>query len=202
MRRPKGDWVADARPEWLRASCERSLVALGGEAIALYQLHTPDPEVKLEESIGELIRLREEGKILHIGLSNVDAEQLALALHLTPIASVQNRCNPWFKRDFKNGVVDMCRVEGIAYIPYSPVGGHHGHARMRARDPMRRLSEKYGVSPYRIALAWLLGKGEHIIPIPGASKVSSARDCAQALGVQLETKDFDLIERLEDGETR
>ena len=199
MRRPGGAWKVDAKPKWLRTSCEKSLKDLGSNVIALYQLHAPDPKVNFGDSLGELIRLKEEGKVLHIGLSNVDPKELEFALRHTMIASVQNRCNPFFKRDFANGLIRMCRSKGVAYIPYSPVGGHHGHMRLPANPLFRRFSEKYDASPYCVALAWLLQKGGHIISIPGASKVSSVRDAPRALDVKLERDDIAQIDRLLDG---
>lgn len=196
LRRPKGAWTVDGSPAWLRASCEKSLQDLSAERITLYQLHAVDPQVGLRESLGELIRLRQEGKILHIGLSNVSTEELELALRLAPIASVQNRCNPFEKRDFKNGLVELCAQRGITYIPHSPVGGHHGHVRLPQHPLLRRLSEKHGASPYRIALAWFLHKGPHIIPIPGASKVTSVRDSAEAVHIKLAHEDIEAIDAL------
>lgn len=198
MRRPGGDWVVDARPEWLRSSCEKSLKDLGTDAIALYQLHAVDTRVPFAESLAELIRLKDEGKIRHIGLSNVDAAQLGLALDRVAIASVQNRCNPFCKRDFTNGVIELCRSRGVAYLPYSPVGGHSGHVRLPDTPLFRRLSEKYGVSAYRVALAWLLQAGEHVIPIPGASKVSSVEDSAAATDLVLDQADIEAIHSLPD----
>jgi aryl-alcohol dehydrogenase-like predicted oxidoreductase len=110
---------------------------------------------------------------------NVSTEELEPALRLTPIASVQNRCNPFEKRDFKNGLMELCAQRGITYIPHSPVGGHHSYVCLSQHSFLRQLSEKHGASPYRIALAWFLHKGPHIIPVPGASKVISVRDSAE-----------------------
>ncbi|MCI0399784.1 MAG: aldo/keto reductase [Gammaproteobacteria bacterium] len=196
--RPKGAWEVDARGEKLRAACEKSLKDLKTDVIALYQLHASDPKVALADSLGELIRLKEEGKILHIGLSNIGPDELQLALRHTPIASVQNRCHPFKKRDLKNGMISMCEREGISYIPHSPVGGHFGHKRLPKYPLFQRLAGKYQASPYCIALAWLLHKGDHIIPIPGASKVSSVKDSATAVKVTLEPKDIEDIDRIPD----
>lgn len=196
--RPAGRWETDGRPEFLRRSCEASLSDLGVECISLYQLHAVDPKVPLEESLGELVRLREEGKIRHIGLSNVGPAQLEAALAVTPIASVQNRCHPLRKRDFANGMVASCAARGVAYIPHSPVGGHHGHVRLPGLPLLQELARRHGTSPYCIALAWHLAKGPHIIPIPGASKVGSITDSSRALALRLSAAEVAAIDALED----
>jgi aryl-alcohol dehydrogenase-like predicted oxidoreductase len=117
-------WDTDGRPEWIRRSCEKSLVDLGVERIFLYQLHAPDPQVPFAETMGELARLKEEGKVMHLGLSNVNVAHIREALAIAPIVSVQNKCNVSLKRAFRDGIVDFCRAQGIAFIPHSPVGGH------------------------------------------------------------------------------
>ncbi|MGH8671634.1 MAG: aldo/keto reductase [Burkholderiales bacterium] len=198
LRRPKGAWTVDARPEWLRSSCEQSLKDLACGEIFLYQLHAVDANVAFLDSLAELVRLKQEGKILHIGLSNVSVGQLERALRHTVIASVQNRCNPFAKKDLANGIVKLCADKGVAYIPYSPVGGGNGYKRLAAHELFRRLATKYGVSPYCIALAWLLACGQHIIPIPGASRPSSVKDSALAPTVKLEQNDIKQIDRLAD----
>ncbi|HUQ52283.1 MAG TPA: aldo/keto reductase, partial [Gammaproteobacteria bacterium] len=174
LTRPNGRWEVDCSPDWLRRNCEQSVRALGGP-IALYYLHTVDPAVPLVDSVGELVRLRGEGKIAAIGLSNVDARQLDEALRLTPIAAVENRCNVFDRRDFDNGLVDRCRELGIAYVPYSPVGGHFRHNRVGDDATLTRIAAKHATTSYVIALAWLLAKGAHVLPIPGATKTASIR---------------------------
>jgi len=196
LRRPKGDWVVDGDPAFLRASCEASLKALGVERIALYQLHGVDARIGLLPSLEALIRLREEGKIQHIGLSNVTRVTLEHALRHTPIVSVQNRCNPFEPRDFASGLVSFCHERGIAYLPHSPMGGHQGHVRLSQNALFGRLAEKYGVSRYRVALAWFLAKGDHILPIPGASKPASIADSLGALTLSLEAEDILAIDRM------
>jgi aryl-alcohol dehydrogenase-like predicted oxidoreductase len=162
---------------------------LGGRPIALYYLHAVDPAVPLADSLGELVRLKQEGKILHIGLSNVSAQQLHAARRLTPIAAVQNRCNVLERRDVYSGLVEQCRRDGISYVAYSPVGGHFGHRRLAKHATLARIAAKHGASPYVIALAWLLSLGPHVLPIPGASKVTSARDSARAADIVLDPAD-------------
>jgi aryl-alcohol dehydrogenase-like predicted oxidoreductase len=166
------------------------------ESIGLYQLHAVDAKVGLADSLGELMRLRQEGKIRHIGLSNISPAELEQALAMSPIASVQNRCNVLEQRDFKYGLVRMCADHGVAFIPHSPVGGHQGHARLRGNSTISALAQKHDASVYQIALAWLLHKGAHIIPIPGASRPASAVGSLGAVGIQLTAEEIGAMDRL------
>jgi aryl-alcohol dehydrogenase-like predicted oxidoreductase len=104
---------------------------------------------------------------------------------VAPILSVQNRCNVLDKKSFKNGVVDLCAQEGIVFIPHSPVGGHFDHGKLAAHKQIKKIADAHGVSSYQIVIAWLLHKGEHMLPIPGASKVSSITDSLQAVNIRL-----------------
>jgi aryl-alcohol dehydrogenase-like predicted oxidoreductase len=193
--RPEGRWEVDCSPASLRRCCEQSVRELGGP-IALYYLHAVDPAVPLADSVGELVRLRDEGKIAWIGLSNVDARQLDEALRLTPIAAVQNRCNVLDRRDFDNGLVDRCRELGIAFVPYSPVGGHFRHSRLSGDAALARIAAKHATTPYVVALAWLLAKGAHVLPIPGATKVASIKSSLSAQDVALEPGDIAALDNI------
>jgi len=196
LRRPGGAWITDGSPDWLRQSCEASLKALKTDRIELYQLHAVDPKVDFRRSLEALVALKEESKIRHLGLSNVSQAQLEQALNFTPIVSVQNRCNIYDPRDVRNGMIEFCRTRQVTYIPYSPVGGHHGHHQL-AQDPLiRQLATKYQVSPHRVALAWLLQKGEHVLPIPGASQVASIQDSLRAVESTLDTEDIATLDQL------
>jgi aryl-alcohol dehydrogenase-like predicted oxidoreductase len=195
LTRPDGRWEVDASPRWLRRCCEQSVRDLGGP-IALYYLHAVDQRIPFAESVGELVRLKDEGKIVAIGLSNVTARQLDEALAVTRIVAVQNRCNVFERRDFANGLVEHCGKRGVAYVPYSPVGGHFGHRRVTQDATLARLAKKHGTTPYVIALAWLLAQGEHVLPIPGASKVASATSSLTATGIALEAADRTAIDAL------
>lgn len=194
LRRPRGGWVVDGRPEFLRASLEQSLKALDTDCITLYQLHAVDPKVGLDASLDALIDFQKEGKIRYLGLSNVDQNQLERALQKAQIVSVQNRCNVLERQDFQTGLVEFCQKHQITYIPHSPVGSHHGHNRLKEHPLLNRLAKKYGASPYAIALAWLLAKGEHILPIPGASKPSSIEDSFKAIAIRLTPEDVAALE--------
>jgi len=189
LTRPNGRWEVDCSPQWLRHCCEQSVQTLGAP-VPLCDLHTVDPAVPLAESLGELTRLRDEGKIGTIGLSNVNARHLDEALRLTPIAAVQNRCNVLDARDFDSGLVERCRELGVAYVPYSPVGGHSGHRRLDQYPALARVAAKHGTTPYVIALAWLLAQGPHIVPIPGASKVTSITSSLTAPRMRLDAEDL------------
>jgi aryl-alcohol dehydrogenase-like predicted oxidoreductase len=194
LRRPHGDWVTDARPERLRAACDASLRALGVERIALYQLHAPDPAVPFADSVGALAALRDEGKIEHVGLSNVSAAQIDEAQRIVPIASVQNRCNVLDRRAFEGGVIAKCEQLGIGFLAYSPVGGSRGRASLGEHRGLARVAERIGASFEEIAIAWLLGRSESIIPIPGASKLASIESILRAERIELTAEDLAAIE--------
>ncbi|MGH8248848.1 MAG: aldo/keto reductase [Gammaproteobacteria bacterium] len=191
-------WDTDGRPQWLRTSCERSLRDLGTDRIFLYQLHAPDPAVAFSDSVAELARLREEGKVEHIGLSNVEMHHIEQALKIAPIASVQNKLHVFCKKSVRNGVLDLCRDKGIAFIAHSPVGGHMSHRRLPDSVELRSMSAKYRVTPYQLALAWLLQKGENLIAIPGASRTASVLASLEAMSVQIEARDIARLDGLSD----
>lgn len=196
LRRPGGDWTTDGSPAHLREACERSLRALGTDSIALYQFHAPDDRVRFEDSVGELARLQREGKIRHLGLSNVNEIELEAALEITRIETVQNRCNPLQQSDIKNGMIALCAAHEITYLPYSPVGGSRGH-RLLAQNPiLGELSRSYGASPYQLTLAWLLSKGSNVVPIPGASRPASIQASAQSVSLRLSPEDLAKIDRV------
>lgn len=196
LTRPQGRWETDGRPEWIRASCEKSLEDLGVSCIDLYQLHAVDPKVPFTDTLGEMVRLREEGKIRCIGLSNVDAGQLQTAMQCVEIVSVQNRCHLLAPRDLASGLVELCGRLGVTYIAYSPVGGHHGHVELARQPLLQELAARHGCTPYGIALAWLLAQGEHVVPIPGASKVRSISDSLAATRIRLDSEDLARLDAL------
>lgn len=195
LTRPDSRWDVDCSPKWLRHCCEQSARDLG-TPIPLYYLHAVDSAVPLADSLGELVRLRDEGTIAAIGLSNVNARQLDEALRLTPIAVVQNRCNVLDRRDFDLGLVERCRQLGVAYVPYSPVGGHGGHRRLAQYPALARIAAKHSTTLYAIALAWLLAKGPHVLPIPGATKVTSITNSLSATSVLLDADDLATLDKL------
>jgi aryl-alcohol dehydrogenase-like predicted oxidoreductase len=195
LQRPGGAWVTDAHPRRLRSACEASLKALRLPALPLYQLHAVDDAVSLEDSVGALAELRKQGKIVHIGLSNVNAAELRRAMAVAPITSVQNRCSVFDRRDLGNGLLALCAEHKIAYLAYSPVGGGRGKGRVADDPTLRAVGARHGVSPYQVALAWLLSRSPALIPIPGASQISSAIDSAAADAVKLDAEDLAALDR-------
>ncbi|HKQ70110.1 MAG TPA: aldo/keto reductase [Polyangiaceae bacterium] len=195
LERPSGEWTVNAKPEHLKSACEASLRALGVDTIALYQLHAPDDRVPFAESVGALAMLRAEGKIAHVGLSNVNARQLEEALAITPIASVQNRCNPFERQSFTTGVVAACETHGVAFLAHSPVGGHRGHARVEIDPTLTKVGARAGLTPYQVCLVWLLGCSRSVIPIPGASRAANAVSSAKAMKAALDEADWAALGR-------
>lgn len=193
LRRPGGAWTSDARPERLRAACEASLAALGVDRIALYQLHAPDPAVPFGESVGALARLREEGKIEHVGLSNVSAAQLDEARAIVPIASVQNRFHVRDRRSLENGVIAACERHGILFLAYSPVGGSRGRVQLREDATLRAIAARTGATPEEVAIAWCSARSPAIVPIPGASRAESIASILRAAALTLSDDDLSAI---------
>lgn len=189
----------DATPGFLRQSCVNSLRALNRETITLYQLHSPDDDVPLEDSVGELARLQEEGKILHIGLCNVTLAEFQRAQRIGRIEAVQNCCNPFDPEDYCNGFLRACEEWGVSYLPHSVMGGRIAAPNLARQPTVVALAEKHGASPYAIIVAWHLSKSRQVIPIPGASRPASARSSAGAADLSLSQEDIRLLDMLHSG---
>jgi aryl-alcohol dehydrogenase-like predicted oxidoreductase len=159
-----GVWDVDGRPEHLRAACEGTLRKLRLDTIPLYQMHRPDPSVPYEESVGALAELRDEGKIRHIGVSNVSLEQLAAAQSIAPIATVQNRFNMGDRRSAD--VLDACTTAGIVFIPYAPIKDWDGSA------ALAEIAKAHEVTTQQAVLAWILAYSPVMLPIPGTGSVA------------------------------
>ncbi len=189
--RPEGRWEKDGRPEHLREACEASLTNLRLEAIPLYQFHRPDPNVPLAESLGELKNLQAEGKILHIGLSNVTMSEIENAEKLVEIVSVQNRFSPAHREPETDGSLAICLARNIAFLPWSPLNGMDGAKSIgESHAEIKDIAARHEVSPQALVLAWLLSKAPNIIPIPGASREASIRDSVTASGVRLSLEEI------------
>jgi aryl-alcohol dehydrogenase-like predicted oxidoreductase len=176
-------WAPVGRPEYLRQEVEMSLRRLGLDRIELFQLHRIDPKVPVEEQIGVLAELRDEGKIAAIGLSEVSVEQIEKVRGMAEVATVQNLYNVVDRRS--EDVLDYCTREGIGFIPWFPIGAGD---LARPGGPVDELATEHDASPAQVALAWLLGRAQNVLPIPGTSRVAhleenvAAADLYQRLG--------------------
>jgi len=181
-----GRWKPDGRPEHLREACEGSLRRLKVDRIDLYQLHRIDPRVPAEESLGTVAELREEGKIRHVGLSEVRVEEIQQAREIIPIASVQNRYN-LTDRNYED-VLDFCEREGIGFIPWFPLATGN---LARPGGPLDEMAARRGVAPSQIALAWLLMRSPVMLPIPGTSSVAHLEENVAAADLRLSQEEFE-----------
>jgi pyridoxine 4-dehydrogenase len=179
-----GDWVNDGRPEAVRAHCEESLRQLRLERIDVYQLHAPDPVVPIEETAGELARLRDEGKVRHVGLSNVGVELLDRARKVVPIVSVQNRYN--LDHRASEDVLDHCERERIAFLPWYPLDVGR---LAQTRGALRRVAREKGATHAQVALAWLLHRSPVMLPIPGTASLEHLEENVAASRVELSAED-------------
>ena len=197
MTRPDGRWGRNGRPRHLRAACERSLRALGVEAIALYQLHAPDPDVPFEESVGALADLMGEGKILRLGVSNVSVEQIEAAGRIAPVTTVQNRLNPFFPEARDEGVVAHCAEKCIGFLAYSPTGGGRLTKKLPGHPVVQAVARRIGASPHAVVIAWVRAQGPTVIPIPGARKPEHAVDSAGVADLELGDGDIEELSAAE-----
>ena len=161
-----GQWVPDGRPEYLKKCVDASLKRLRLERIELYQLHRVDPKVPMEDSLGALKEMRDAGKIRHLGLSEVDTEEIARARKIVPIATVQNRYN-LADRKWEN-VLRYCEKERLGFMPWAPVGGNQS----LKDSALEKVAQEQKASVYQIAIAWLLAHSPVMLPIPGTSSVA------------------------------
>jgi aryl-alcohol dehydrogenase-like predicted oxidoreductase len=172
-----GRWPTNGRPEHLVEACEGSLRRLKLDQIPLYQFHRPDPRVPLEDSIGALVTLKEQGKIRHIGLSNVTEAQLRRAQRLTPIVSIQNRYNVEDRRS--ESMVDLCEQEQMVFLPWAPIQDLNGNRLVQ------ELARRHDATQRQIVLAWLLARSPSILPIPGTGSVAHLDDNLAAAAIRL-----------------
>ncbi len=181
-------WTPVGRPEYLRQQCELSLRRLGLERIDLFQLHRIDPQVALEDQVGELKKLQDEGKIRHIGLSEVTVEQIEAAEKVAPIVSVQNLFN-LAKRDAEP-VLEYAEQHGIGFIPWFPLAT----GELSKQDgPLAEAATRHDATPSQLALAWLLRRSPVMLPIPGTSSVAHLEDNAAAAGISLTDEEFEAL---------
>jgi aryl-alcohol dehydrogenase-like predicted oxidoreductase len=184
VRPRKERWDEDGRPEKLRKDLEGSLKRLKLERIDLYQLHAPDPKVPFADQVGTLARFQKEGKVRHVGLSNVTVKQLEEARRIVPIASVQNRYNLGDRHS--EDVLEACERLGIAFLPWYPLGDGSS---LRTTK-VKALARKLGATPSQVVIAWLLKKSPVMLPIPGTGNVAHLEENMGAAKVELSDADF------------
>jgi pyridoxine 4-dehydrogenase len=178
-------WDADGRPEHLREVCEGSLRRLKLEQIPLYQLHRVDPHVPLAESLGAIAELKNEGKIRHVGVSNVSEDELREAQRILPIVSVQNRFNVTDRKS--QPVIDLCEQDDLVFLPWAPI------QQAERRVAVAAAAENHGVTDRQIVLAWLLVKSPAIIPIPGTGSPEHAEENVAAASIELTAEEIRAI---------
>jgi len=191
VRNGPGEWARDGRPDHLERALHNSLRRLGVERIDVYQLHAVDPEVPLAESVGRLAKLRQQGKIRHVALSNVTVEQLDEARDIVPIVSVQNRYNLIDRHH--EAVLERCEALGIGFIPWAPL--HTGEPGQPSVT-IDRLAKKHGITRHQLALAWLLARSPVMLPIPGTGSVAHLEQNCEAARVRLDAADVEALQEL------
>lgn len=184
------EWVPDGSSKHLKDAIAGSLERLGVSSINVYQLHSPDPKVPFETSIRTLMELQIEGKIKHIGLSNVSLNQLKQATDMCEIVSVQNRYNVMETKD-SDATVDYCTDHHIAFIPYFPIGGNGTSLRQ-----LSKLADKYKATEQQIALAWLLARSPIMLPIPGTQSMQHLEENIASSDINLSDTDIDYLNTL------
>ncbi len=192
--RPEGRWERDGRPEHLRAALEASLKALNTDCIDLWQFHRPDPSVPYADSIGVFADAKREGKVRHVGISNASAGQIEEATAIVEVVSVQNQFSPTHRDAETDGSLDKCRELGLAFLPWSPLGGMGGAKDIGAEGALGRLASELEVSAQRVVLAWHLAKYERMIPIPGASRIESVEDSARGGEIVLTAAQIEMLD--------
>jgi len=198
LRPGPGQWLPDGRPEHLREVLEGSLRRLRLERIDIYQFHRPDPRVPFEDSVGELAKMRADGKIRHVGLSNITIEQLAQAQKIVPIVTVQSHYNLASRESERMSaqqseeMIDICERQGIGFIPWNPLASGE---LARPGGPLDQIAKRHNAKPSQIALAWLLKRSSTMLPIPGTSSVKHLEENVMGATIRLTQEEFEAIDR-------
>jgi pyridoxine 4-dehydrogenase len=185
-----GDWPQDGRPQHLREACEGSLKRLQVDRIDVYYLHRPDPDVPYAESVGALKDLRDEGKIRHVAVSNVNMERLAIARGIVDIAAVQNQYSLTDRR--AQDVLGECEKAGIGFVPWAPLDA----GALEPGGPVAQIAERHGATPMQIALAWLLHASPAMLPIPGTGSLGHLEENVAAAEIELSAEDMRALDAL------
>jgi pyridoxine 4-dehydrogenase len=186
-----GDWVPDGTPQHLKQAFDGSLKRLRLEQIDLYQLHRIDPKVPMEESLGAIKEMKDAGKIRHVGLSNVEPEEIERARKILPIVSVQNRYNIEDRKS--ESALVYCEKQSLGFLPWFPIGGTRG---LKPENALNGAAKAHGVSVFQIALAWLLERSPAMLPIPGTSSVAHLEENVAAAKLKLTPEEWKAIDSL------
>ena len=198
LRPGPGQWLPDGRPEHLCEALEGSLRRLRLDRIDIYQFHRPDPRVPFEDSVGELAKMRADGKIRHVGLSNITIEQLAQAQKIVPIVTVQNHYNLASRESERMSaqqseeMIDICERQGIGFIPWNPLAAGE---LARPGGSLDQIAKRHNAKPSQIALAWLLKRSSTMLPIPGTSSVKHLEENVMGATIRLTQEEFEAIDR-------
>jgi pyridoxine 4-dehydrogenase len=196
LMRPNQSWVRNGNPEHLRETIRVSFETFGGnKPIDIWQYHSPDPDYTIEASLTPAALAQEAGMIKMIGVSNFSVEQIEQARSVVDIVSVQNQYSPWQRQPETDGVLEYCDREGLTFLPWSPFGGRRRHDNLTDIAAIAKLAEEKNVSVYCIVLAWLRSKSPCILPIPGASKISSIEDSVKAVEIKLSKSEVEQIDK-------
>jgi aryl-alcohol dehydrogenase-like predicted oxidoreductase len=190
MRRPDGEWLRNADPDYLKNACLCSVDRLGVDTIDLYQLHRVEEGVPFEDSVGALAEMKDDGYVRHIGLSEVTVEEIERAEEVVDVATVQNEYNV-LNRDHDD-VVDYCEENGIGFIPWFPLAGGLG-----SNETLEEVAERRGATPEQVALAWLLERSPVVLPIPGTSSVEHLEENVSAADLKLTDEDLGALDALD-----
>lgn len=196
LMRPNGSWTRNGNPKHLRETIRASFKALGSDKpIDVWQYHAPDTNYTIEAALTPAKEAVDEGLIRFVGVSNFSVEQIKRARDVVEIVSVQNQYNPWHRDAEIDGVIEYCEQEKLTFLPWSPLGGSRRVGKLEDITAIADLAKEKGVSVYSIVLAWLRSESPCIVPIPGASKISSIEDSVKSLEIKLSAEDVAKIDR-------
>ncbi|MGD0063912.1 MAG: aldo/keto reductase [Streptosporangiaceae bacterium] len=180
-------WEPDGSPEHLREACEGSLRRLRLDQLPLYQFHVPDPKVPLAESVGAIAELKAEGKIRHVGLSNVTEDQFREAARIVPVVSIQNRFNVTDRKS--EPIIDLCEQESLVFLPWAPI------QEAEEKVAVAVAAERLGVTKHQVVLAWLLAHSPAILPIPGTGSPGHTEENVAAAAIELSRDELEAISK-------
>jgi aryl-alcohol dehydrogenase-like predicted oxidoreductase len=195
LRPGDGTWTLDGSPAYIKQACEASLKRLGVDVIDLYQFHRPDPKTPVEDSVGAIRDLLDEGKIRYAGVSNFNPDQIRTANEILGgrLAAVQNQFSPAFRSSEPE--LELCAELGIAFLPWAPLDGMRNAGGLGQRfAAFGEVAEAHGVSPQQVSLAWMLAKSDVVVPIPGASRPETIRDSAASAGLVLSADELEKLD--------